>query len=278
MKKICLLLALVVVLGCVAGCTGANDDVDFDDDEETRVKRTKRATEDTVGESDYEDFDTVFYYDTTAYVDIATAEITDADTMTVIPSDEDLVTDALNYKREVVAESVPAEGTYHSLQIPKINVSTANVKKLNDKIYSDCSPAYNTLQNYTEGNMVYRITYEYRVYKNLVAIVVDYASGHQCSHYNCDYRGYYFDLNNDRELTLDEYVSKLGYNTESELISKLGTLQTKYGNILSNSFTSNTTLISIAAGSENTYVVLKGVMDGMTDTSEYTLVAPVAKK
>lgn len=67
------------------------------------------------------------------------------------------------------------------------------------------------------------------------------------------------------------------YNTEPELISKLGTLQTNYGNILSNSFTSNTTLISIAASSENTYVVLKGVMDGMTDTSEYTLVASVVK-
>ncbi len=129
-------------------------------------------------------------------------------------SSADIVVDALNYEKpvDVIDENLSEEYRTHYIIIPKLVGETDNIKTFNKKIYDTYSAPYNILVANEEGNDLYFFDYKYSVYKNLIAIAVEYDEAVQAGGVNSEYEVYYYDLSNDEEITFDEYLERLGLN------------------------------------------------------------------
>ena len=129
------------------------------------------------------------------------------------------VIDALNYEREVIPVAPEYDDyadTKHIIILPKINGNTENVIAFNEKIFESYEDTYNMLLNYEEESSLITIDYYYTVQNGILSIIVEDISGLQFSEYYATYDCYYYDLENDRELTMSEYLDNLG-TTEDEL-------------------------------------------------------------
>lgn len=136
----------------------------------------------------------------------------------VLPSGE-IVVDAVNYSR-VVDLSDPQfdyaldmgykTGDYHhNIVIPKLNVTSENADKFNAKIYSLYETQYTNIVNHTELQPL-QIRYTFKCQNGLVGILITEQGGPIAGGGWDKYQCLYYDLNNDCEMSFDEYLSDLG--------------------------------------------------------------------
>lgn len=199
-------------------------------------------------------------------------------TETNIEVTTDIVVDAVNYSREIVSvlEGMDYSGYSHTIHIPKINLSSKNAQSLNEKIYNDHIVPYQALLNYTEKQMVYQVNYTYKVYENVVGIIVEFTSGPQAACAETKRSYYYYDIRNDKEISLDEYIGELGYTTK-ELESILKTMEDISGYEAYSDLGDSSKLEACIADTKNTLVVFKNIICTMDGTASYE-VGPIIKR
>ncbi len=125
------------------------------------------------------------------------------------------IVDAVNYEKDVVVHPPlvdvwEPQGIKHQIKIPKVSLNTASAQKFNQKIYNNHCYGYELLLLNQEAHMIFDCTYEYKVYKGVVAIAILDGLMVQAGGGGCSYKVYYYSLNEDRELTFDEYLDALG--------------------------------------------------------------------
>jgi len=124
------------------------------------------------------------------------------------------VVDAIAYSKKVtVAKGANAkdyENQMHVVAVPEISKDTKNAKAFNDKIYNEVASIYESLTANKEGKQVYNIGYEYKEYKNTVAVMVLNNTTTQGGNSTFVYKVYYYDLKKDKELTYKDYLKKVG--------------------------------------------------------------------
>ncbi len=151
---------------------------------------------------------------------------------------ENLVTDAVNYECGIISDYDWASDYKNHFVIPKLNFETKNSKAFNEKIYKEFSSTYEYFKNYTEkggvgdsdkNDRIYYIGYTCKIYNNIVGLSVYEGSGLIASDAggNTNEKVYYYDCNNDKELTFEEYLGAFGY-TKAEAQKKLSTMKAEW--------------------------------------------------
>lgn len=130
------------------------------------------------------------------------------------------VVDALYYEKDLILQPSligmwDPQGLKHQIAIPKITLDTAAAEAFNQKIYNNHCGTYELLLSDQEDTMIFQSSYEYKVYNGVAAIAVLDGIAVQCGGGNFYYKVYYYSINEDRELTMSEYLEAIGtdYNT-----------------------------------------------------------------
>ncbi len=103
----------------------------------------------------------------------------------------------------------------HSLTIPKIDSTKPGAEALNAKILAEQQDKLDALAANKEENHLYTVTYSTSGADGILVINVYEYFGWQYSEGGSSRRFYYYDAAEDRELTLDETLSKLAMTKES---------------------------------------------------------------
>lgn len=134
-----------------------------------------------------------------------------------IKENTNYVVDLVNVKKELkYVGSCSIEGGKGNIDVklPKINIDTANAKKLNDLIKENYKKAYEASVN-DETNMAYiDASYEYVVRNNIIYIFVKGTINKGCGTGSETTKNYYFDIKNDKILTTEEAFKKAGYSLD----------------------------------------------------------------
>lgn len=137
------------------------------------------------------------------------------------------VVDAVNFEKKVKAieyqgyeENAYNGYGFHSIKLPKITLKTKNAEKFNEKLYKSFSKEYEDLINNQEEHHLYNCKYEYVVNDNIIGIIIECSRFVQAGGGNCNYYGFYYDLNEDEEISLEQYIVKNGM-TKQELTNDI---------------------------------------------------------
>ena len=106
-------------------------------------------------------------------------------------------------------------GFTHSLTVPKIDSTKPGAEALNAKMLADQQEKLDALAANKEENHLYTVTYSASGADGILVINVYEYFGWQYSEGGSSRRFYYYDAAEDRELTLDETLSKLAMTKES---------------------------------------------------------------
>ena len=96
---------------------------------------------------------------------------------------------------------------------PKITVGTDAAEEFNYKIKAKYAPIIKELEK-GDDHRIYDISYSYAFYDGAIAICIDSNIGRQGTEGGSSREMFYFDITNDRELTLEEYALRLGINID----------------------------------------------------------------
>ncbi len=94
------------------------------------------------------------------------------------------------------------------IDLPKLLFDTENAKKLNEKIYNDYIYDIENLNVKTEKPYEVEITYDYYIMNNILSLMVERSASSSRGGSGNSRRGYYYDIKNDEELSVDE-VAKM---------------------------------------------------------------------
>lgn len=134
-----------------------------------------------------------------------------------IKENTNYVVDLVNVKKELkYVGSCSIEGGKGNIDVklPKINIDTANAKKLNDLIKENYKKAYEASVN-DETNMAYiDASYEYVVRNNIIFLYVESTLNIGCGTGSTLHKNYYFDIKNDKILTTEEAFKLAGYSLD----------------------------------------------------------------
>ena len=134
-----------------------------------------------------------------------------------IKENTNYVVDLVNVKKELkYVGSCSIEGGKGNIDVklPKINIDTANAKKLNDLIKENYKKAYEASVN-DETNMAYiDASYEYVVRNNIIFLYVESTLNKGCGTGSTTHKNYYFDIKNDKILTTEEAFKLAGYSLD----------------------------------------------------------------
>ncbi len=139
--------------------------------------------------------------------------------------DKDLVVDAVNIVKDpapttaIISDPIRKQ---HNIRFPKLNINTPNASRFNSKLYG--SDALEVCNDVTSGKdirgCVYEVSYEYKVYNGCVGIFIDFENNIPASCGSFSYTAFYYDVENDKELSFDEYLARLG-TTNKALMEKV---------------------------------------------------------
>lgn len=100
------------------------------------------------------------------------------------------------------------------IDIPKLLFDTDNAKKLNEKIYNSYKNDINNLNVDTEKPYYFNIDYDYSVKENIVFLSITRLVGSSRGSGFSQTNIYYYDIKNDKELTLDEVCNLFNITLE----------------------------------------------------------------
>lgn len=103
----------------------------------------------------------------------------------------------------------------HSLTIPKIDSAKPGAEALNAKILADQQEKLDQLATDKEENHLYTVAYSTSGADGILVINVYEYTGWQYSEGSSSNRFYYYDVAEDRELTLDEVLTRLAFSEEA---------------------------------------------------------------
>ena len=103
------------------------------------------------------------------------------------------------------------------VEIPKILIETDSTKIINDKIYNDYIYYIKMFEdNYKfetfEKAQIINITYDYKVKEDIIYIIIKTSLSNSRADSDVNHMVYYYDIENDKVLTVDEICSK--YNID----------------------------------------------------------------
>lgn len=94
----------------------------------------------------------------------------------------------------------------HVVRIPELIGSTDAVFNLNEKLLEKYFPIHEILENDEEKERIYLVDCRYTVFCGYAEIQMTYSEGVQFGGIGSSVEIYYFDLESDREVTLDEFL------------------------------------------------------------------------
>ncbi len=104
-------------------------------------------------------------------------------------------------------------GIRQYVEYPRLYPDTAATEIFNQKLSDKYNPIIQSLVN-GDDYKIYNIDYSFKYTDGVIAFAIDNRIGRQGTE-GGDYRDmYYFDVKNDRELTMEEYVARLGIDIE----------------------------------------------------------------
>lgn len=129
------------------------------------------------------------------------------------PVDAPPVETAVTYARN--AYNIYSGGVLgtQSVSYPRVTTGTAAAKKFNEKIAADYDPIIKELEKGSDYK-IYNIDYTYAYTDGAMALAVDQEIGRQGTEGGYLRKMYYFDVTNDRELTMNEYAARMGVDIE----------------------------------------------------------------
>ncbi len=134
-----------------------------------------------------------------------------------IKENTNYVVDLVNVKKELkYVGSCSIEGGKGNIDVklPKINIDTANAKKLNNLIQTDYKKEYE-ISSKDETNMAYiDSSYKYVVRNNIIFLYVESTLNIGCGSGSETTKNYYFDIKNDKILTTEEAFKLAGYSLD----------------------------------------------------------------
>ncbi len=181
------------------------------------------------------------------------------------------VSDAVNYEKHVVAMSgysisdLSPDFRMHYVMLPQISLATDNASAFNTKLLNpgfSSQEILNTLKNNEEGQLIMQISYDSYVDENkTVAILITSSTAYQFSEVYTGYQGYYFDVENDKEILFDEYLSS--YNlSRADILSHI-LKDTGFTNTFDTSSFNESSIVCAVFKDISTVIVLKTEgMDG----------------
>ncbi|MBQ9132959.1 MAG: hypothetical protein IJX64_00350 [Clostridia bacterium] len=154
-------------------------------------------------------------------------------TAITIPATTSAVT-TVDFPEELVPEVVAAE-TYtkgaigfervyfHSVSYPKILSDAPGAAKLNQKFADEYTSIIDTLKNNAEGTALYNVSFSSSACNGIVFIRFEICDGVICDtgpmsgvwvEETITQEIFYYDVKNDREMTLDEYIAYFGIDLD----------------------------------------------------------------
>ena len=104
-------------------------------------------------------------------------------------------------------------GVQQRIFYPKITIGTDAAEKFNAKIAEKYESIIDMLET-GDDHKIYNISYSYALCEGAISICIDMNISRQGTEGGSYRDMFYFDIANDRELTLEEYASRLNVNTE----------------------------------------------------------------
>lgn len=102
----------------------------------------------------------------------------------------------------------------HKIEYPKILSDKSGAMALNEKIAERYGKYINELKENKEGNILYHVGYTYSVCDNIYFIRITENIGWQYSEGSDSQMIYYFDAENDKELSIAEYLAHFGIDRD----------------------------------------------------------------
>ena len=127
------------------------------------------------------------------------------------------VIDLVNIKKEPkyvgTCNLDPRKGNI-DIKLPKINIDTANAKKLNNLIQTDYKKEYEISSKDETDIAFIDSSYKYVVRNNIIFLYVESTLNKGCGTGSTTHKNYYFDIKNDKILTTEEGFKKAGYSLD----------------------------------------------------------------
>lgn len=134
-----------------------------------------------------------------------------------IKENTNYVVDLVNVKKEPkyvgTCNLDPRKGNI-DIKLPKINIDTANAKKLNNLIQTDYKKEYETSSKDETDIAFIDSSYKYVVRNNIIFLYVESTLNKGCGTGSTTHKNYYFDIKNDKILTTEEGFKKAGYSLD----------------------------------------------------------------
>ena len=168
---------------------------------------------------------------TTAPISTAAPIITTAPTTTTVGTTALPVEPSVELPAVKTAEGMEKQATdvmfggnfdfTHSVKYPHIDSAKPGAAALNDKIAAIYVPIIQKVKDGTEGTAVYRLGYDTAYSHSILCIHIDEQTGWQYSEGGASQRFYYYDAENDRELTTEEYLAAFDIAMEDAKVGAL---------------------------------------------------------
>ncbi len=147
--------------------------------------------------------------------------------------------------------------------IPKLLIDNEQAKALNEKMYNLHKETIDMIKNNNSGSDYsnVNIDYDFSILDNIIFIKINYTSNNSRGGNNIEYHGFYYDLENNQELTSEQVASK--YNIT---VDKINSTLASFGY---DKTVSSLDSVAMIPNNSSINVVLVGKMD--TPTIEVTI-------
>lgn len=181
------------------------------------------------------------------------------------------VEDAISFEQPVAVDPTlnlnPAEILNESSRInkykaPKITLDSKNANLFNGKLFGQNNWYYEAMKG-ERSHYCINCSYEYKIYNDdLISIILFASSGRQMAGYSTEYSGFYYSVSEDRELTFEEYLTKI--NVSTDRLNTLAQSSEDYQNAYGIEFNSKITAAMLDETSS--FIIYDGTssMDGWT--------------
>ena len=148
----------------------------------------------------------------------ATEPVTEPATSEELPKEpEDYFELVLDYEKDIIViEGFSIDDLSikkHFIKVPALKIDTDAAKALNSEIYALAEPTYRMLVENREDSLIFLYQPRYTVYAGVAEIVYVRSEGAQFAGIGATIDAFYFDIEGDRKITLDEFAAKAGIDT-----------------------------------------------------------------
>lgn len=130
---------------------------------------------------------------------------------------KDYITDLINVKKEIKYNGTCLENTSFitaNVSLPKINIDKPNAKKLNDQIENEFKDIIDESKKDETNKAFINSSYKSIVRDNIIYLDVERSLSIGCSSGGGFRKNYFYDIKNDKILSMEEGFKEAGYNLD----------------------------------------------------------------